>query len=268
LMARHTKHTARRTSKGEHAATTSAEGEPPTQTMKPDYTRTAAELDLIARQRQRSERQSPAPVVKLEHKPPSPAKIDADHPDKSLWLNKLNASMGTTEWPFANKILGELINSACAGSNSKPLAEEDVNAALAAMHGIAPRDEAEAMLAAQMVATHTAAMSALSRLKTADNIPQQDSNGNLAAKLLRAYTAQLEALARYRGKGQQKVIVEHVHVHPGGQAIVGSVNAARQPGGGGTDEIERQPHAIGNSPGETLPGAIEADRRSLPSTSS
>jgi hypothetical protein len=26
-------------------------------------------------------------------------------------------------------------------------------------------------------------------------------------------------LQRYRGKGQQKVTVEHVHVHTGGQAI-------------------------------------------------
>jgi hypothetical protein len=34
--------------------------------------------------------------------------------------------------------------------------------------------------------------------------------------------------AKHRGKGQQKVIVEHVHVYPGGQAIVGQVT----PGGG------------------------------------
>jgi hypothetical protein len=206
-------------------------------------------------------------VVKVEHKPPSPARIEADHPDKSLWLNKLNASMGTTEWPFAKKILGELIDSACAGSNSKPLAEEDVNAALVAMHGIAPRDEAEAMLAAQMIATHTAAMGALRRVKSAENIPQQDSNGNLAVKLLRAYTAQLEGLARYRGKGQQKVIVEHVHVHPGGQAIVGAVNSHTPPGGGGAEKTEHQPHALEHAQGETLPSTIEADREAVSVTS-
>jgi len=34
----------------------------------------------------------------------------------------------------------------------------------------------------------------------------------------------LEALQRYRGKGQQKVTVEHVHVNAGGQAIVGTVH--------------------------------------------
>ena len=35
--------------------------------------------------------------------------------------------------------------------------------------------------------------------------------------------ALVEALNRHRGKGQQKVSVEHVHVHAGGQAIVGAV---------------------------------------------
>jgi hypothetical protein len=34
---------------------------------------------------------------------------------------------------------------------------------------------------------------------------------------------QLEALRRYRNGGQQKVIVEHVTVNQGGQAIVGTV---------------------------------------------
>ena len=71
-----------------------------------------------------------------------------------------------------------------------------------------------------------------------------------------------EALQRYRGKGQQKVTVEHVHVHTGGQAIVGSV---RQSGGGrDNDENRGQPHAPENAgaitfaPGTTLPSADEA----------
>jgi hypothetical protein len=107
-------------------------------------------------------------------------------------------------------------------------------------------------------------MSALRRLKGAENIPQQDSNGNLAVKLLRTYALQLEALARYRGKGQQKVIVEHVHVHSGGQAIVGAVNSHPPPGEGGAAETEHQPHAIANSPGETLPSPIEAHGETVP----
>ena len=70
------------------------------------------------------------------------------------------------------------------------------------------------------VATHFAATRALRRLKGLDTVSQQNSNGNLAVKLLRTFAAQTEALQRYRAKGQQKVTVEHVHVHTGGQAIV------------------------------------------------
>src|SRR3954451_20055088 len=104
--------------------------------------------------------------------------------------------------------------------------------------GIGPRDETEAMLATQMVATHVAAMALLRRLKGVETIQQQDSAGNLATKLLRTYAMQVEALQRYRGKGQQKVTVEHVHVHSGGQAIVGTVQ-----GGGVPRQTEEQPHA-------------------------
>jgi hypothetical protein len=53
-------------------------------------------------------------------------------------------------------------------------------------------------------------------------------NLSQANKLSRTYATLLEALNRHRGKGQQKVTVEHVHVHEGGQAIV---------------ESEDQPHA-------------------------
>jgi hypothetical protein len=53
------------------------------------------------------------------------------------------------------------------------------------------------------------------------------------AKLTRAYCTQIETYRRLRGGGgDQNIRVEHVHVHEGGQAIVGSVNALAQ-------EVER-----------------------------
>jgi hypothetical protein len=61
-----------------------------------------------------------------------------------------------------------------------------------------------------------------------------------ANKLSRTYATLLEALNRHRGKGQQKVTVEHVHVHSGGQAVVGVVDGL---GGGDQAESEEQPHA-------------------------
>src|SRR5690242_18263867 len=53
------------------------------------------------------------------------------------------------------------------------------------------------------------------RSKDAETLLARERYGNLAVKLLRTFTAQVEALQRYRGKGQQKVTVEHVHVHAG-----------------------------------------------------
>jgi hypothetical protein len=81
-------------------------------------------------------------------------------------------------------------------------------------------------------------------------------------KLLRTYTMQVEALQRYRGKGQQKVTVEHVHVHSGGQAIVGAVK-----GGGVQSKSEDQPiaTALTYEPGQTLPSEIETVGEAVPS---
>ena len=65
----------------------------------------------------------------------------------------------------------------------------------------------------------------------------------------------LEALNRHRGKGQQKVTVEHVHVHSGAQAIVGTVEG----GGGVAPTNQRQPHAKAIS--RSIPDASVAPLR-------
>jgi hypothetical protein len=95
---------------------------------------------------------------------------------------------------------------------------------VAAVHGIRPKDALEGMLAVQLVAAHTMAMECLKRAA----LPNQmdlgvEVNVNRGTKLMRTFASLTEALSRYRGKGEQKMIVEHVHVHKGGQAIVGQV---------------------------------------------
>jgi hypothetical protein len=101
---------------------------------------------------------------------------------------------------------------------------------LSVVKGIEPKDEIEAMLAAQMAAVHMASMTFARRLAHVDTIPQQDSAERAFNKLARTFTIQMEALKRYRTGGQQKVTVEHVTVNAGGQAIVGNVSTT--PGGG------------------------------------
>jgi len=75
-----------------------------------------------------------------------------------------------------------------------------------------------------MVATHSAAMEGLKRaMLPGQTFEGRDQNLKHATKLLSLYARQVEVLDKHRGKGQQKVTVEHVHVEKGGQAIVGNV---------------------------------------------
>jgi hypothetical protein len=86
-------------------------------------------------------------------------------------------------------------------------------------------------------------------------------NLSQANKLSRTYAVLLDALNHHRGKGQQKVTVEHVHVHSGGQAVVGMVET---PGGGSQQKSKEQPHAIAFAPGVEMPSA-NSERSTVPS---
>ena len=101
--------------------------------------------------------------------------------------------------------------------------EVGLNFLLSVVTGIEPRDQMEALLAAQMAATHAATMTLARRLNHAESIPQQDSAERAFNKLARTFTAQVEALKRYRSADDQTIRVEHVTVNEGGQAIVGNV---------------------------------------------
>lgn len=111
--------------------------------------------------------------------------------------------------------------------------------------GISPNDEFEGMLAVQLIASHNAAMECYRRAMMAEQtLEGRKENLGQANKLYRAHATLLEASSRHRGKGRQKVTVEHVHVDSGGQAVVGNVQ------GGVLTKAEDQPHALGYAAGE------------------
>jgi hypothetical protein len=129
---------------------------------------------------------------------------------------------------------------------------------LARIGGAAPK------LAAQMVAAHSASMECYRRaMLNEQTFEGRRENLSQANKLSRTYTMQVEALSRHRGKGQQKVTVEHVHVHAGGQAVVGAVET----GGGAASGNQRQPHAkaISHAPVAPLWGE-DQKREAVPLT--
>ena len=122
---------------------------------------------------------------------------------------------------------------------------------------IKPTDEMEGMLSSQMVAVHHATMESLRRAMNLD-LTNQDRALNLqsAAKLGGLYLRQMEALDKLRGKGQQNIVVKHVHVESGANAIVGNVENAREIKAG--DESGLTAKAVPFQKGETLDLSVEA----------
>ena len=165
--------------------------------------------------------------------------IAPDFGDAVSWIKRRLDAFGTASPDFAGQMVGRLAAIALDNGETRP-DEEKLNAALAAVDGIRPENELEALLAVQMYATHEVAMAMLTRTKRADNAVALQNCSPIATKLLRTFTAQIEALTKLRRGGEQVVRVEHVHVYPGGQAIVGSVT---HPGTGGEQKNEGQPHA-------------------------
>ena len=81
-----------------------------------------------------------------------------------------------------------------------------------------------------MIAANDAALLFLRRA-TADGQTVEGADADVlrATWLMRVFIEQLVAMANLKGKaGQQKVVVEHVHVHSGGLAVVGTVAAPNQ----------------------------------------
>src|SRR5918995_7261551 len=127
--------------------------------------------------------------------------------------------------------MNQIGNTTHLRSSTEPVSAENLNAALAAVTGIAPRDEAEAMLAAQMVGVLWLTMDLL---RKANDPALRNDAGNLAVKLLRTFPAQIEALKRYRSAGEQRVVVQHQHVNvTADQAAVQVNGVAPDPEGRG-----------------------------------
>jgi len=160
---------------------------------------------------------APALTIKTENGTPQ---IGVDHPDVKIGLHQLMAAVGTTDMKFFNGLIGQLVD---AGSKNGQPAEEIVNFTLSAITGVEPRDQVEAMLAAQMAVIHAHTMAAAKKLMNAECPEQQDSAERALNRLARTFTKQMEALRKYRNGGEQKVTVEHVTVNSGGQAIIGNV---------------------------------------------
>jgi len=184
-------------------------------------------------------------------------------PDIEVFAAKLSALTGTADYGAAIELVGRTADCLKVGDGDRR-----ANLVLAGLEAIGPRDGVEGMLAAQMIATHYAAL----RYLSAANGPE---HAGVAVKLLRTFTAQTEALGRYRNGGRQQVIVQHQHVAVNAQQAAVAINAptpALEGHRGAAIETRDQPHAIEFAPQDlrsqdALGGAVPLTgnaERSLP----
>jgi hypothetical protein len=183
-------------------------------------------LTAIMAKAQKRHDKAPAVFVKMKGKEVSIEVGKSGDPDDLL---RLMAAMGTSDSDFLNAFLGQIGNSV---SRVNEITEDSMRFALGVIIGVEPKDEIEAMLAAQMAAVHVCALESSRRYLWAGTLTGKDSAERALTKLTRTFATQMETLKRYRSKGQQVVRVERVTVHEGGKAIVGPV----QHGGRGVDE--------------------------------
>ena len=131
---------------------------------------------------------------------------------------------------FSANLLNQVVMAGCNNEDQQKMLDNT----LVGISDIKPKDTIEAMLAAQMLAIHNATMRNLTRAngllssRSYKEIELGAKAFNVANKLARTYTTQMEALQRYRGKGQQKMVIEHVNVNSGGQAIIGNVETNKK----------------------------------------
>ncbi len=171
------------------------------------------------------------PLVRVFQQEGAVLTLGWEHNDLKTAEALVMSAVGTVYGGFFDGLLRQLVNAAAVKGDGG-INERDLNFMLDVIKGIEPQDQVESMLAAQMAAVHMATMTSARRLARSETLEAQDSHERAFNKLARTFTAQTEALKRYRTGGEQRVVVKHVHVYHGGQAIVGNV-AHGPPGGEG-----------------------------------
>ena len=218
---------------------------------KPERERTPQEVEAI--EKVHAERFN-VPRVKIL-KSESGMSFTTEHIDQVAGPALIMQALGTADGAFFTGLVAQLATADGGEPN-----EQKLNFMLAVIKGIKPRDQIEAMLAAQMAAVHSATMRSACDLAEAESLQHRDSAERTLNKLARTFVSQMEALKRYRMGGEQTVTVQQVNVSEGGQAIVGNVTQGQQ---------DTVPNQLGSQPlglthDETPPMPIIGSNEGVP----
>ena len=162
------------------------------------------------------------------------------------------------------------LGSALAPGPWDALEPATLNAAIALIASIKPHTELEALLAVQIAATGFASLKFLKLGQRHLEDAYIDVYGGYATRLMRLQLELIQALDKHRrGRrdNKQTVEVRHVHIHPGGQGVVGIINSLKD---GGSSESQHNAKQIAHAPQpamrspnaepELVPSAGDAER--------
>lgn len=153
--------------------------------------------------------------------------------EAGLFRDLLCKLTGTNDEDLANEIISRSFKNIYGTEADKR------NVILQSLADQQPRDAHEARLCAQATVLYSQAMKYLERAEKALDDGIFDKQGwnqifmRNATRLLDLHTKTVEALIRYRQKGEQKIIVQHVNIEGGSQAILNNGNMV---GGGGENK--------------------------------
>lgn len=222
----------------------------PKATQPTPYERTPADLAALEAYRARRRSRDPSGSIKASQSG-SKRELRTGHPDQHVGFAILANEINTGDADFLHPLVCQL--NWLAELDPDQNSETGTNFALAVIRSVRPRDEIEAMLAAQMAAAHLAVTLAAERLGRADTLPRFEAYERAFNRLSRTFVAQVEALAKLRNGGKQVVEVKHYDVR-GQNVVFGDIHHG---GGGGVRDGNPaqplEPRSIASDPGETIP---------------
>ncbi len=95
-----------------------------------------------------------------------------------------------------------------------------------ALAALDAKDGLQSMLAAQILSIHELQQRSMVYAHAADDLELKKYFTNATIKLANCFVQQANTLAKLQGVGGQKIIIERVDVHQGGQAIVGNIQGS------------------------------------------
>lgn len=153
---------------------------------------------------------------------------DGSKLDSKSLKTALKKTTGTSDLKIGEKILGKVSYGMSAEKH-----DTRINEASTLLPALRPKDETEALLLGQFLALHDSGTKCLRLANLQEGFYHQERFFLLANKLLNTANQTMQTVLKYRSGGQQ--IVQVLHVHNEGQAIVAQ-NLSSHPRGEGSKE--------------------------------